>query len=214
MTVISQGLSEPSYFLSFHWLNVCLRKVYRLELNSTQLTINFPKQQSTCNIVVPLTSSLWVSFLRKKAKFKTREKKCLLALIWPTTAIIKCLLAYSTAWCMDKVHSEGNAGAASGKELRQAHWNIPYFWWGWQPHFRPEQYLMPANFQIHSACWVILSSWSHCCSTGVSIWNGRWLSNPKLPKLYLKTSVRYIRYNNLNGGDLRGENKILKIQEV
>lgn len=166
-----------------------------------------------CNIVVSLTSSPLISFLSKKAKFRM-GKKINIALIWPTTAIIKCLLVYSTAWCMDKVHSEGNAGAASGKELGQAHKNIPYFWWGWKPPFRPEQYLMLANFWICSSCWVILSSCSHCCSSGVSIWNGRWLSNPELPKLYLNTSVRYIHCNNLDGGHLRGENKILKIQEV
>lgn len=94
-----------------------------------------------CNVVVSLTSSPLISFLSKKAKFRM-GKKINIALIWPTTAIIKCLLVYSTAWCMDKVHSEGNAGAASGKELGQAHKNIPYFWWGWKPPFKPEQYLM------------------------------------------------------------------------
>lgn len=44
MTVISQGLSEPSDFLIFHGLSVCIRKVYQLELDSTQLTMTFPKQ--------------------------------------------------------------------------------------------------------------------------------------------------------------------------
>lgn len=44
MTVILQGLSEPSYFLFFRCLNICIKVVYQLDLDSTQLTINFPKQ--------------------------------------------------------------------------------------------------------------------------------------------------------------------------
>lgn len=57
MTVISQGLSEPSYFLIFHRLSVCIRKVYWLDLDGTQLTMTFPKQYSKYNVVV--SQFLW-----------------------------------------------------------------------------------------------------------------------------------------------------------